>query len=1806
MPKSGNHKVTNPDSFFRQRPSKNTLKDGEPVSFLEDGKLIKQEKRNGVVYQQEFIEAIPKLSRETDETGVIREVIAGAGLTGGGFVGELTLNVVGGTGITANANDIAIDSTVTTLTGTQTLTNKTLTAPTLTTPALGTPASGVMTNVTGTASGLTSGKVTVTDSTANTNFPVIFHDESNALLDDTSALTYNPSSGTLVVPNLNVSGTTTTVDTTNLVVSDKLIELSNGATGTPAAESDSGLIIERGSSDNVFIGWDEGSDRVRFATTSSTGSSSTVSFSSNADIQAGRLYGDVTGDVTGNVSGTAATVTGAAQTNITSLGTLTALTVDNVSINGTTIGHTDDTDLITLADGNVTIAGELDLTTLDVSGDADIDGTLETDALTIGGVTSVPFEAADHSKLDGIEALADKTDATNVTAAGALMDSEVTDLDGIKSLTVPNSTTISAFAKTYLDDADTTTLQNTIFGTTDVASGGQEKPKVVTLNYKTDSLTGTASGDTYIFMDASDGYNLKVAAAPVNVPSVSGTTANGVLTYNSTGGGGDVNVSTEANLTFDASDKTLLLDGTGASAELATFKWYQNEVLVAGSTQTGNTGTDNGVNITLNATHGTTLNTLYRYKITLTTRGTGVDTGAVYIVSYDQPNTTWIARMVSRGGSSSNHPLLHISGSNAQAYHNHASNYYIAYSVESKYVREDDGTFHNFGADYHWQRDVDTLSYSDGDVNIDSNTLFVDASTDRVGIGVSNPSRKLEVAGAIELSADDNTIDTNNFALRRNSGGAGHLDVPGSLRINLDANNNETTAHFEVCHDAGSTPVFKVQENGDTTGKRFAFEDTNAIIYRNSGQLELITYGGYNIDLNPSNDVRIDGASLIFKNNAEYIYMDDASGTSTRVFGINGSNNTYIGPIDNYAGGSILYGANANVVDHIFYTGGDERMRIKTSTGNVGIGQTSPQTKLEVKTAKDNINTILSAPLATIGNTTAYLNYQDLEFRNNYVNTTGTAKVRLRHHSNLYVNSGSQFSIATSTTGGTITEALRVDHSQNVGIGTTSPGEKLHVNGSIKADTSLLIGSNCNFLTTQLKVGDGTRDIRLNANHGGKAAVGTVGSHDFNFFTANTIRATVDSGGNFGIGTEAPQKQLDITATSVATQQLKGAGTANYAGSQFSMFAGTTSNVFNSVMFAMDRRTDGVGGIYLQRRDSSHAYKGTLFRYLDTDGWIFGTASSTTATSTGDHFKITPAGNVGIGTMSPGNKLEVRGDIAVAISDTQDIIKLSDAGNDGSIELYTGESTPVLRTKLTAYGDSYFGNSNAKLGIGTASPLSLLDLGNGVGQKFYLYSNGAVRNGLGIDLSGTSRELSYFHTSSNAADGQHSWGYRLEGDGSYVERMQLTGAGDLTINGGSLYLPVAEKLYFGGGSHTYISEDIDDRLRFFVGGAEMFRLNEINDFASFFTDVAMASGDKLYLDGGGDSFIFEESANNVMFKVGNNNNLRFNSTGAIFNDAGASLDFRVEGDTDANLLFVDGSTDRVGIGTSSPDSKLEVQFANSALGFAQGIQVQTNPSDYTNGRGGGIEFKNADVHTGGVYGIREGGWGSGLAFYTHTTGSGNTFGSTYTEKLRITSSGNVLIGGTSASGHGFNLEVLNDHAYVKGPDGWNGAGDKAIVALGSAVSNESFGCGYVYGTGLVLSTYKSSGGGHFGSSTQNSLIIADTTGKADFINDVVAYASSDKRLKENIKPLDNALDKIEKINGVEFDWIDGKDEHGNSVHGNEGHDVGVIAQEIEEVLPEVVTTRDNGYKAVKYEKIVPLLIEAIKEQQKQIEELKNG
>jgi hypothetical protein len=108
-----------------------------------------------------------------------------------------------------------------------------------------------------------------------------------------------------------------------------------------------------------------------------------------------------------------------------------------------------------------------------------------------------------------------------------------------------------------------------------------------------------------------------------------------------------------------------------------------------------------------------------------------------------------------------------------------------------------------------------------------------------------------------------------------------------------------------------------------------------------------------------------------------------------------------------------------------------------------------------------------------------------------------------------------------------------------------------------------------------------------------------------------------------------------------------------------------------------------------------------------------------------------------------------------------------------------------------------------------------------------------------------------------------------------------------------------------------------------------------------------------------------------------------------------------------------------------------------------------------------------------------------------------------------------------------------------------------------------------------------------------------TAGRIDASNDIVAYSSSDERLKQNITPIENAIDKVKSLTGVEFDW---KPEYKHA-HGYEGHDTGIIAQQVQDVIPSAVRTNNTGFLAVRYEKLIGLLIEANKELAARVEEL---
>ena len=117
-----------------------------------------------------------------------------------------------------------------------------------------------------------------------------------------------------------------------------------------------------------------------------------------------------------------------------------------------------------------------------------------------------------------------------------------------------------------------------------------------------------------------------------------------------------------------------------------------------------------------------------------------------------------------------------------------------------------------------------------------------------------------------------------------------------------------------------------------------------------------------------------------------------------------------------------------------------------------------------------------------------------------------------------------------------------------------------------------------------------------------------------------------------------------------------------------------------------------------------------------------------------------------------------------------------------------------------------------------------------------------------------------------------------------------------------------------------------------------------------------------------------------------------------------------------------------------------------------------------------------------------------------------------------------------------------------------------------------------------------------------------TTGQIRATDDITAFYSSDVALKENIHNIESPMDKVQQLNGVLFDW---KQDWIDTNGGEDGYfvrktDVGVIAQDVEKVLPEVVGTRPNGVKAVKYDRLCALLIECVKDLQSQVNDLKKG
>ena len=259
--------------------------------------------------------------------------------------------------------------------------------------------------------------VTVSDSTSNTNFPVVFHDESNALLDDTAALRYNPSTGTLLVPNLSVSGTTTQVDTVTMNAQNAVVF--EGATPDdhettlsivdPTADRTQYLINQSG-----YIPLLQASTTTAITSTPEelnildgvTATASELNIldgvtatATEINILDGLTASTAELNIMDGVTSTASelNILDGVTSSTSELNILDGVTATTSQINlldGTTTGTVVASKTVAVDSNkditgfrNITLTGELDAVSLDISGDVDIDGTLEADAITVNGAT---------------------------------------------------------------------------------------------------------------------------------------------------------------------------------------------------------------------------------------------------------------------------------------------------------------------------------------------------------------------------------------------------------------------------------------------------------------------------------------------------------------------------------------------------------------------------------------------------------------------------------------------------------------------------------------------------------------------------------------------------------------------------------------------------------------------------------------------------------------------------------------------------------------------------------------------------------------------------------------------------------------------------------------------------------------------------------------------------------------------------------------------------------------------------------------------------------------------------------------------------------------------------------------------------------------------------------------------------------------------------------------------------------------------------------------------------------------------------
>jgi hypothetical protein len=653
-------------------------------------------------------------------------------------------------------------------------------------------------------------------------------------------------------------------------------------------------------------------------------------------------------------------------------------------------------------------------------------------------------------------------------------------------------------------------------------------------------------------------------------------------------------------------------------------------------------------------------------------------------------------------------------------------------------------------------------------------------------------------------------------------------------------------------------------------------------------------------------------------------------------------------------------------------------------------------------------------------------------------------------------------------------------------------------------------------------------------------------------------------------------------------------------------------------------------------------------------GLNFSTAPFGTAVAI-NRMKIDVNGNVGIGTTSPGQKLDVNGAIQLQSSNpvyffnTNYFVRASTG-----LELQSGD---FIRLLTNGANERVRVDANGNVGIGTTSPGSTLEVNGtarfitGVTKQTFYVRHIEGKNWDTYDTTASGLYLNYYsnqpvYIGSSTHLAIHAGNYN-----SYAPTLtggNASGTWGISITGSAAQLGgVAASNYFRTDG-TYPNADMNTPVEGYwhvintaTGLPESYYGHRWDyDHAQNGQWVA-----QFYSPTSGDPGLWFRQRRDFTWQTWRKFLDSSNYTSYAMpagSSATNSVDLRAPIFYDSNNTgyYVDpATTARLNaIYCGDVHNDLGGWFRNyNATGIynqSYGQHFYCDIANYWNMGGGGLNGQ----------GIRfRDNYGStvrGYLYYDHGPNLG-FLSSGGSWRFRIVGDDYGLFEGSSCRAQLF--YDSNDTTYYVDPNSGVGASRFwsitpnilyfAGVGGNSTISNQSYAIyqeggawthpypdlAIAYHTGIKIGAYYGYNGTRFYNNNDMATQIASVgDGDNNFRSyyNIIAYAS-DGRLKENIQPITNAIEKVKKITGMTFDWKPMVKDLG--FEPNNIHEAGVIAQEIEAVLPEAVeiapfdydwkmpnkSKSGEKYLTVKYEKIVPLLIQAIKEQQEQIEELKN-